>query len=374
MVKPTYFPYRAKKVLNRYKHIDGGWFWNKYSAYPYIGCQFGCEFCYQRGPKYLPYENPDDFSRIIKVKVNAPELLEKELSRVPVDLISTGDYQPAEKEFSLSRRLLEVLLKAKFPVFIIERSPLVTRDIDLITEINDTSFAAVLFSVSFAGSKQLKRTFEQNSPAVKLRFKAMEQLAGNNILTGTAFMPVLPFIADSEPDLEDVVKMTADSGGRFVLAGGLTLSGYEKVRYMNVIQENYPDLVERYEKLYKGSYRPTGSYWGDIACRVRDLCYKHGIKDRMPRWIEKGNLSLNKRIAELLFLKVYDLELGSADSSKIWSYRKAAWTIDELTTDIRQLYAEQGLSGLLALPNVGKSIAGEIEAVLKNEIQKAKPG
>src|SRR4030065_151758 len=107
----SYIPYQAKKILNVYKHVDGGWFWDKYSAHPYIGCQFGCEFCYQREPKYLPYPTPDDFDKVVKVKLNAPELLRKELSRVPVDLISTGDYQPTEKKFGLSRKLLEVVLE-----------------------------------------------------------------------------------------------------------------------------------------------------------------------------------------------------------------------------------------------------------------------
>jgi DNA repair photolyase len=236
---------------------------------------------------------------------------------------------------------------------------------DLLTAINETSFAAVLFSVSFTGPKQLKNAFEPRSPAVKLRFKAMEQLTGNNIVTGTAFMPILPFVADSDSDLEDVIKMTADSGGRFVLAGGLTLSGYERERYMNVIRMNYPEVIERYNDLYKGNYRPAGDYWGTIACKVRELCYKHGIKDRMPRWIPESEVAQNKKVAEYLFLKVYDLELDGADTSKIWSYRKAAWAIDELTTSIRHIYTEQGLPGLVAIPNVGKSIAGEIEAILK---------
>jgi len=155
----TYVPYKAKKLLNTYKHIDGGWFWNKYSAYPYVGCQFGCEFCYEREPKYLPFPDPDDFDKVIKIKLNAPELLRKELSRVPVDLISIGDYQPAEKEFRLSRQLLEVAFETGFPVLILERSPLVTKDLDLIEAISKRSFAAALFSIGFVDSENIKEIY-----------------------------------------------------------------------------------------------------------------------------------------------------------------------------------------------------------------------
>ncbi len=361
-----YIPYKAKKILNIYKHIDGGWFWNKYSAYPYVGCQFGCEFCYQRGPKYLPYKDPDDFDKSIKIKMNAPELLKRELSSVPVDLISTGDYQPVEKEHKLSRQLLEVVLEAEFPAFILERSPLVTRDLDLITEINKNTFAAVLFSTSFIDSEAVKRVFEPKSPGVKLRFKAMEKIAGHDILTGTAFMPVLPFISDSEFSLEEVVKMTRDSGGSFVIASGLTVSGYQKERYMSLLSRNYPELVPRYDDLFRGSYNPSGDYWIRIANKVRELCHRHGIKDRMPRWIPPGVLALNKRIAEMLFVKVYDLELEKESSHKIWAYQKAAWSIDELDKSIEEIYATAGPAGLLSIPNIGKQIAEEIELTLKD--------
>ncbi|MFC1905676.1 hypothetical protein ACFLXL_02575 [Chloroflexota bacterium] len=353
----THIPYQAKKILNSYKHIDGGWFWIKYSAYPYIGCQFGCEFCYEREPKYLSCINPGDFDKIIKVKLNAAELLRKELSKVPVDLLSTCDYQPTEKKFRISRQLLEVILQKRFPVFILDRSPLVTIDLDLIEAINKETFATVLFSTSYANNKPAKIVFEPKSPAVKLRFKAMEKIAGAGILTSTCFMPVLPFVADSNADLEAVVTMTKDHGGSFVLAGGLTLSGHQRERYLNGIVRNYPEYGKRYSELYKGSYAPGGEYWLRIAAKIRGLCHKHGISDRMPA---------RKRVAELLFLKVYDLELAGESTSKIWSYRKAAWTVDELEYSIEETYANQGISGLLALSGIGKGIAGEIERILKD--------
>jgi len=62
---------RPKTILNKHKRADH-WFWTRYSAYPYIGCQHGCEFCYCREQKYSPYDDPHDFAYVIKVKENAP--------------------------------------------------------------------------------------------------------------------------------------------------------------------------------------------------------------------------------------------------------------------------------------------------------------
>jgi DNA polymerase/3'-5' exonuclease PolX len=87
----------------------------------------------------------------------------------------------------------------------------------------------------------------------------------------------------------------------------------------------------------------------------------------MPRYIRPGPLAVNKRIAERLFLKTYDLELEQAPDYRIWAYRKAAWTVDECPESVADIYAAQGEAGLRALPSIGKSIAGQIGAWLGQE-------
>ena len=134
---------------------------------------------------------------------------------------------------------------------------------------------------------------------------------------------------------------------------------------MSVISRNYPELIPEYDKLYKGKYQPAGEYWVQIANKVRELCHKYGIKDRMPHWIPQGPLATNKKIAEKLFLKVYELELETGSNYKIWAYRKAAWAIDELEKSIEEIYTVQGTKGLLSIPNIGKQLAGEIEIMLQ---------
>ena len=170
--KVTFIPYRPNAILNKSKRPDH-WFWTRYSAYPYIGCQHGCEFCYCRERKYSPYEDPLDFAYVIKVKENAAELLRKALTRTPVDPIFTGDYQPAERKFRLSRKLLEVCHELGFPVFILERSPAVLDDLDLIQAIHQKAGAVVAFSIIYtpeSANRALIQQMEHLAPAVEKRF------------------------------------------------------------------------------------------------------------------------------------------------------------------------------------------------------------
>ena len=136
-MKLEFAEYKPKKIVNVHKHVDGPWFWGKYSAHPYIGCRSGCEFCYLRGSRYLGKRHPDSFDTLIQVKTNAIELLNKELNRLNVDVIAAGDWQqPAEDRYRLSRSMLESVYQHGFPLFIVERSPLLIRDLDLLIDIN----------------------------------------------------------------------------------------------------------------------------------------------------------------------------------------------------------------------------------------------
>ncbi len=364
-MRPTYQEYKTRRILNVHKHVDG-WFFDKYSAHPYIGCAFGCEFCYSRGAKYLRGRDHDDFDRVIRVKVNAAERLRRELARKPVDVIACGDWQvPAERDYRLSRQMLQVVRDLGFPLFIVERSPLLTRDLDLLTDINRQTWAGVAYSISTL-DPAVKRAFEPRSPSVKTRLAAMAQLAEAGILVGTALMPVLPSICDDDAHLEEVIIATKDHGGRFILASGLTMSGPQAERVWHAVDRSFPQARPAYERLYASdAYAPPRRYSADLGRRVRALCERHGLADRMPRWIEPGLLGINRRVAEHLFRKVHDLELEEAHEQRLWAYRRAAWTVDELATSIEELYNTQGIEGLMTLPGVGQRIARLIAGWLK---------
>ena len=255
--RAVFISYHPKAILNKGKRPDH-WFWTRYSAHPYLGCQHGCAFCYCREQKYSPVDDLDDFSYVIKVKQNAPVLLRRALERVPVDLVFTGDYQPLERKFRVSQGMLQVCLDLGFPVFVLERSPLVLRDLDLLTAINKRAPSVVAFSAIYtpdSPNASCLRQIERLAPPPAKRFAAMQKFAAAGILTGTSFMPVLPGLCDTPAALESVVRWTADAGGQFVLAGGLTLHDQQGAFFLSVLSRVCPELVEPYKALY-----PPGSY------------------------------------------------------------------------------------------------------------------
>jgi DNA repair photolyase len=372
-MKLEFHEYKANKILNVHRHVDGPWFWGKYTAHPYIGCRSGCEFCYLRGSRYLGRRDPEKFDTLIQVKVNAVDLLKKELSGLDVDVIAAGDWQqPAEGRYQLSRAMLEVVHQLGFPLFIVERSPLLARDLDLLVEINKQSWVGVVLSISSL-DPSLKQAFEPHSPGVNRRLETMQQLADAGILVGTALMPVIPSIGDDEDHLEDVIRATRDHGGKFVLAGGLTMDGIQAEHTLQAAISFDPGLEEQVRQLYswpvdgKPQYGPPQTYSARLGLLVREFCDRHGLLDRMPRYIAPGPLAINKRIAERLFLRTYDLELEGGSQYQIWAYRKAAWTVDESPDSIADIFHTSGDSGLRELPGIGKSISAQIGKWLQEE-------
>jgi DNA repair photolyase len=364
--------YRPRTILNKGKRADH-WFWSRYSAYPYVGCQHACLFCYCRELRYCPFDDPNDFGYVIKVKENAPDLLRRALARAPVDIVFTGDYQPAERKFEVSRRMLEVCLDLGFPVLVLERSPLVLRDLDLLQAINGKAVAAVMFSIISTPDSpgyQRVRQMENLAPAMEKRFAAMEQIARAGILTGTCMMPILPGLCDDDANLEAVVRWTADHGGRFVLSSGLTLADQQREFFFGVLRERFPGLLPLYERLYPAdSYGAVRSTSGDphaIGRRIRQFCHQYGIADRMPRPIIPGDKrALNKRVVEALANQLYAMELNSEPGQRIWAYRKAAWAIEDLEVNIGLICRQMGRKGLESIENVGPRLALVVESLVQ---------
>jgi DNA repair photolyase len=296
--------YQVRKIVNIHKHVDGPWFWDKYSAHPYVGCRSGCEFCYSRGGFYLGKRDPTTFDTLLQVKSNAVELLRKELPRLQKDVIACGDWQqPAEDRYRLSRQMLEVVCEHSFPLFVIERSPLIVRDLDLLAEINQHAWAGVAFSLSNL-DPTLKQAFEPRSPGVKRRLKAMEKLAAAGILTGVSLMPVIPFAGDDRAQLEQVIRAIKDCGGRFVLVGGLSMDGVQAEYTLAAAMRFDPALATHMRQLYrwqpggKPNYSPPHAYSSKLGLLVRELCAahpcqtgSHAISPRTLRRSIRGSLS-----------------------------------------------------------------------------------
>jgi DNA repair photolyase len=298
----------------------------------------------------LHTERPEDFSQVIKVKGNAAELLRKELKKVKKGVVATGDYQPAEKLFGLSRKMLKVVRDCGFPVHVVEKSDLVIKDLDVLQEIDEQTWVCVSFSFSTV-DEDVSGVVEPVAPSPRRRLKAMREIADAGIVTGANLMPVLPFVTDSAKMIEDVVRAVHEHGGTFVLVGGLTLDNNVRTRYFTLLKRRFPELLHKYEDLYRSDIH---QYNRETAVRAQKICETYGLKNRIPRYC----LNFNQRVAERLFAVVYQIELE--EPKKAWAYRKVAWAVDELDNDIRDI------KDLTVLPGVGEKMAALIEEIIED--------
>jgi len=354
----------AKTILNKFKYRDN-WFWCKYSVNPYRGCQFACNYCDAITEKYLVHENVEDFSRIIYVKTNAPELLEKELKKAEKDVVAlsgvTDPYQPAERKYEITRRILEILRDKKFPVHIGTKSNLVLRDADILSEISKKSWCTVSFTIT-TFDKELLLLLEPFSPPPEMRIKAVRKLAEVGIRAGVDFTPIIPYILDDDDNIREVMRKASENNAEYILpGGGMTLRSNQRIRWFKLLKENWPGLVENYEKLYGESQEPDREYVVKINRKAFEICKEFNIKTYIqPPDFERA-LKENFEVANLLLLIAYFKERKTGNHYAAWAYHNAAQKIEELKENIRDIYNRNELK---RIHGVGKGLAEVIKEFL----------
>jgi DNA repair photolyase len=301
-----YYGTRARSVLNR-PEATGMDFW---SINPYIGCALGCTYCYARYAHGYALEraaaaNPDHrdladdmvrfpawlaFERRILVKENAPAILQKTLrtgSDRHVGLINgetitigtaTDPYQPAERRFRVTRRILEVL--AEHPglsIRIITKSPLVTRDIDVLKRINRNSHIHIHVSL-ISVDTDLARRIEPRAPTPEARLRAIKRLADAGIDVGVNVMPILPGITDGPAQLDALVRRIAATGASHLGACALRLRHSARKRYLPFIAEEFPHLAAKYASTYANSFQAGDSYREGLSQVMERLCKRYRIR------------------------------------------------------------------------------------------------
>lgn len=250
---------QAKTILSSVKQGADTFFGFRYNMNLYRGCQHGCIYCDSRSKCY----GIDNFTDI-QVKENALELLEKEIrskrERGTIGFGSMNDpYMPVEKELKLSRRALQIIARNRFPVHIITKSTLVTRDLDILKEISAV-YAAV--SVTITTSKDdMSRQIEPGAPLSSQRFDTIRQLSDAGIYCGILLMPVLPYITDNPENIEQMVLLAKEAGAKYMLACmGMTLREGQREYYYEQLDERFPGLKENY----------IIRYGHDYSCNVPD--------------------------------------------------------------------------------------------------------
>src|SRR5688572_13231535 len=211
-------PEPARSIISRNDSPDISF---DQSINPYRGCEHGCIYCYARpSHAYLNLSPGLDFETRLFAKVNAPELLREELGRpgYACEVISLGantdPYQPVEREYRITRGILEVLSECDHPVGIVTKNALVERDIDILAPMAKKNLATVFISLNNL-DHDLARRLEPRCSAPARRLQAMGSLSAAGIPVGIIMAPVIPFLTDHqiEPVLEAAYAAGARSSG-----------------------------------------------------------------------------------------------------------------------------------------------------------------
>jgi DNA repair photolyase len=310
-----------------------------WSINPYVGCAFGCVYCYARyahryrseriaaradeagtggvragaaqaeaehvGSEHVGSEHVGRlkaastgamppawlaFERRIFVKRNVAEVVRGALAsggRRYGALIAgewlvigtaTDPYQPAERRFRLTRDVLRVLAEHEgVRLVVITKSPLVTRDIDLLSRLAARGRVTVHVSlITLDGD--LARRLEPRAPTPAARIRAIERLARAGIDVGVNIMPVLPGITDDRSALDAVIARIAESGASHVNAGSLRLRSDARRRFLPFVEAEFPALAARYRATYVGTHELGERYRAGLRRMVARSCATHGIR------------------------------------------------------------------------------------------------
>ena len=286
---------QSKTALNR---INVPWLPFRWTLNPYRGCQHACVYCFARGThSYLGYDGGRQFDQRIAVKVNLPEVLHQELQRPSWnrELIALGTacdpYEPAERRYEITRRLLQVLRRFANPVSITTKGVLIQRDIDLLQQLNAVARVRVNFSIGTVDEAIWKAT-EPGTPSPWRRLEAMQHLVESGIPAGVMMAPIIPQLSDAPEQLEAVVRAAAAHRAQFLAPNVLHLRPGSREWFMPFLREAFPHLLPEYQRMYRGSYAPH-QYTQEILSRVDDLRERWGLNERQPLMDQRrGQLAL----------------------------------------------------------------------------------
>lgn len=277
----TFHEVTSKSVLN--KVPAGSRMPFEWTINPYRGCSHACVYCFARKTHtYLDFDAGLDFDSQVVVKVNAAEVLRKELAkpswtRQQVALgTNTDPYQRAEGRYQLMPGIITALAESGTPLSILTKGTLLARDIPLLK--SAASQVPVGLGISLAMTDEaLAEAVEPGTPGPRARLKLVSRLREAGLPCGVMAMPILPWLSDSDEALDSLFASLASVGATGVTAGALYLKPGTREWFMKWIAANHPGLAGRYRRLYgTGSYA-SKEYRTWLAGKVRYFKAKHGF-------------------------------------------------------------------------------------------------
>ncbi len=282
----------VRSILNR---CDSNRVPFEWTINPYRGCEFACKYCYARYTHEYMELDGGEFEKKIYVKKDAAALLAQDVSRKysysseksdgqRPDHIAIGTatdpYQPAEREYGVTRACLEELAKREgLSVSIITKSNQIVRDIDVLKKLATRSSLQIDITVTTLRPR-LARLLEPRAPQPKLRLAAVKELREAGLQVGVSASPLLPGITDGEGELEAVAAAAKEAGAQWFFSGVLFLMPSSAKQFLPFVREKFPRLARQYEQWYsKNGYAPQ-EYRHKASERVARIRRKYDFESR----------------------------------------------------------------------------------------------
>ncbi len=296
-----YFRLGCRSILNRCysERVPFAWTIN-----PYRGCEFGCRYCYARYTHEYMELDPAAFEQKIYLKQDAARLLKNELGRVrlgptPEHIAigtATDPYQPAERQFGVTRQILETLAEARgLSLSITTKSNLIVRDVDVLQKIARRSDLHINITITTLRAR-LARVLEPRAPRPNLRLKALAALRQAGLQVGVFVMPVLPGITDREADLEALAEAAAEHRAQWLAANVLFLMPSAQKVFFPFLDGKFPRLAKQYRRWYARSGYAPEEYRARITSLFARLRAKHGFASKP---YEPDRFALNQTVQGL---------------------------------------------------------------------------
>ena len=252
---------RCKSILNR-SRIPG----IDYAINPYVGCEHACVYCYSDFMgRFRPH--PEPWGQFVDVKVNAAEILQRQMRRAKPGLVSlstvTDPYQPAEQKYRLTRACLEEFRDDRFSISILTKSDLVLRDLDLLRGISRLEVAFTITTLD----ENLREIFEPGAPSITRRLRALREVSQAGIRAWIFLGPVLPYFSDRPEVLDQMLTAFRDHGAQRVLVDRLNFYPRAWSRVRTLVSREFPKQLGFFEK----AKRNGESYALELRTRIQKL-------------------------------------------------------------------------------------------------------
>ncbi|MEV0809162.1 Rv2578c family radical SAM protein [Micromonospora sp. NPDC050200] len=277
----TFYEVQAKSIINKVPGASRVPF--QWTINPYRGCSHACVYCFARNTHtYLDLDAGADFDRKVIVKVNAGELVRRELAapRWRGAHIAMGTnvdcYQRAEGRYRLMPPIIEALRDFANPFSILTKGTLILRDLPLLRQAAEVTRVSVSYSVGFV-DEALWRTVEPGTPSPRRRLDAVRALTEAGFEVGVLMAPILPGLSDTDESIEATVSAVAAAGAASVTPMALHLRPGAREWYAHWLAREFPHLVPRYRELYRSGAHAPQAYQRELTARVRIAARRHGL-------------------------------------------------------------------------------------------------